>query len=125
MFQLEQKHLLNGRTPSRAELDNKQALNSMEKDQKILIQFYLKAKIFIKSHMIYKHLMQDKAGYSWLALSRFYHTIATSPGCSKLYKDLSKSVEFKEGFQAVMESFTARERTKTQTGFFKFIRDKH
>lgn len=84
--------------------DQKRGLQTKWKvnlDLKALSNFFIQSHLFIKIHMMYKNLIDGRSGAAFYELSNLYNLIATSPNCKKLYKEISKSDDFREGIRRV------------------------
>jgi len=80
-------------------------IKSLEKDIKMLSQFFVHAHLFIKIHMIYKRLIEKQPGSAFIQLSKLYHVIGTLPACKKLFKDIQRNPEYKDGLQKICNMF--------------------
>lgn len=101
----ESELVFNNIANSRGELE----LKSYEKDLKIINSYIVTQSKWIKFHMIYKKLAgQGFAGQAFLALVQLFatidkHKISKPTGGEKLYKEISKTPEYVQGIQSVMD----------------------
>eukprot|EP00033_Pygsuia_biforma_P005238 GCRY01005759.1.p1 GENE.GCRY01005759.1~~GCRY01005759.1.p1 ORF type:complete len:1322 (-),score=433.74 GCRY01005759.1:498-4463(-) len=69
----------------------------IEKDNKAIINYYMKRRLFIKMHMIHQNTCDTMPGFLFSNLVAFYQMLVTAPVCSKLLKELLKNPGYKEG----------------------------
>lgn len=91
---------------------------SLEKDLKALSKIFVNSHLFIKIHMIYKRLinppppLQSTQGAPFIQLALLYHVIGKNPLYKKLYKDIQRNPEYKDGLTKLCNMF---ETTQTLT----------
>eukprot|EP01121_Diplochlamys_sp_Union-15-3_P004163 TRINITY_DN14155_c0_g1_i1.p1 TRINITY_DN14155_c0_g1~~TRINITY_DN14155_c0_g1_i1.p1 ORF type:complete len:211 (-),score=20.33 TRINITY_DN14155_c0_g1_i1:27-659(-) len=74
----------------------------IESDIKSLNNLFIEKRIFIRLHIIYKRLISEYPAAALHELVNFYHILSSSPNCSKFYKDVLKTPEYKEGIQTLL-----------------------
>jgi hypothetical protein len=100
-------------------------LKSVEKDTKILTEWFTKRRGFIKIHMVYRKFTEESRekehkypgvypGRAFNALAEFYFTLNNEPECQKLKKDSLKGADYKEGIQHIVSMFGQREHLQPQ-----------
>eukprot|EP01133_Synstelium_polycarpum_P002516 gene2516-2875_t len=76
-----------------------------EKDVKTLRDFFIERHMFIKVHMVYRRYMESFPGRPFIQLCNLYQAISTLTICLKLYKDTTKTLDYKEGFLKISKWF--------------------
>jgi hypothetical protein len=88
---------------------DKNALQTVEKDVKILCRYFIERRMFIKFQMICKRFVenadttQNFPGAAFVELVRFYRAINEGSGCSKLKKDITRNDEYYRSFESIMK----------------------
>lgn len=74
--------------------------------------YFIRSHLFIKIHMMYKRLFEKKKGAAFAQLVNFYILLTRSQNLKKLFKEISKYEEFKEGIKRVMSVCHIAEKKK-------------
>jgi len=100
----EAKRMEGGKPNSR----NEATVKTFEKDVKTICKFFKERRLFIKIQMIYMRFQEPPSfpGQLFQELAHFYHTVAYTPTCQKLYKDINKYPEYREGIAKVKQMYT-------------------
>jgi hypothetical protein len=70
-------------------------------DAKAVAGFIVTSHLFIKIHMIHRKLMDETPGAAFSEMVSFYVAVMTSPSCSKLLKEVSKTNDYRDGLTKV------------------------
>lgn len=84
--------------------DSKRNLSTKKKnaDVKSIISYFIQIHLFIKIHIMYKKLIDEK-GAAFTELVNLYVALDSSPNCKKLFKEVSKSDDFRDGIKKLCQ----------------------
>lgn len=76
--------------------------------------YFIRSHLFIKVHMMYKKLFEKKNGAAFAQLVKFYVILTRSQNLKKLFKEISKNEEFKEGIKRMVSISYMNEKKSNQ-----------
>jgi hypothetical protein len=77
-------------------------LKSIEQDVKSLCAFIAKSRLFVRIHMLARNMLSaDCPGRAFQKLAMVYSTIASSPHCKPLAKEMLKNADYKQTLQRI------------------------
>jgi len=112
----EEQKLLQAGKPSRLDKEASKSTKEIEKDIKVLGQFYVQHTLFIKIHMIYRNLAPKCAGPAFMELSRFYYSLSTHKYNEKVLKEIIKKDDYKIGINHLTAMFNIAGDLEPTTG---------